>query len=365
MNHMFAGRIRYYTRFLPSLQRGGGSRRMLQICEALKNSRLELIAEPRGDGISDRGSSGIHPFIEAWGPARRQAAQRLYAAATEWAEAATAASGPDLAFIDDPIYFPPLQDRLEQLGVDVIAVCHNLESLVPSQFSGGDPLALLEKEIASLRRCRGVVAISREETVLLTNLGIRAAYFPYRPPQPIVERLLRVRRKRRWSRKSGLLLLGSAFNQETVTGMQMVMDSWSAEKDAAAGEPLHVAGFNTETRFRIGDASRIRVHGTLNDDELDRLLVYVRACICHQEAAAGALTRIPEMLTAGIPVLANSHAARSHYGRPGVVEYRYMDELARLWRDLPHRKVPPPPAEIADPPSLERLLNEILTQPRN
>lgn len=355
---MFCGRVRYYTRFLPSLQRGGGSRRMLQICEALKDCELELVAEPRGDGISNQPPCGPHPFVELWGPGRRQAAQRLYNAAVAWAATAATGTRPDLVFIDDPIYFFPLLDVYERMGVPVIAVCHNLESLVPSQVSGGKLLALLEKETSLLRRCRNVIAVSREESVLLTNLGIRARYFPYRPPEAVIQRLLRVRRYRRWSRKRGYLLLGSAFNPETVTGMDAVLDFWSSQKNGLTREVLHVAGFNTEKHFRVSNASRIRIHGTLADRDLDRLLVHVRACICHQQAAAGALTRIPEMLTSGIPVLANTHAARSHYGCPGVTEYSQIRDLKQSHFHVRCRKLSPLPGAIVSPPSLLCLLEE-------
>ena len=352
-------RIRYYTRFLPSLERGGGSRRMLQICEALDSAALEVISEPRGD-LQDGPEPAVgHPFLDSWATGRRKAVQRLYAAAEKWVGVMQASGACDLAVVDDPIYFPPLMDALEESGTPILAVCHNIESLVPSQYAAGAGMRLLERELSLLRRCRGVVTISREETAILTNLGIRAWFTPYFPPAPIARRMLRIRGKRRWKRKSGYLLLGTAFNPETVSGMKKIMDLWLSRGMAGSAGMLHVAGFRTEKHFPRGERNGVIVHGTMDDDALDELLVGTRACIAHQDAGAGALTRLVEMNLAGIPVLANPHAARTHYGLAGLHEYRDLEELRRMLRKRRHFSVPAhPPAKPSLPAHLERYLEK-------
>ena len=324
-------KVWYFSRFLPTLERGGGSRRMLQICESLGDSTLKLFSYQRGDGIDLSGPLPKHPFPELWGSRRRNAAEKLNAAGIQWAGQLSPDRLPDLAIVDDPIYFPALMDELERMNVPIIAVCHNLESMVPSQVDRGNRFALLEKEIAILARCSRVITISREETAFLTNQGVRTLYYPYFPAEEIVRRLLRVRRKRRWKRKSGFLLMGTAFNAETVAGMRKVVKFWESENAGSRFGLLHLAGFRVEKHFPLEDRiPGVEVHGSLEDEDLDRLLVRVRACICHQETGAGALTRIPEMLLAGVPVMANFHAARSHHGKDGVIEYPNLDGLLRL-----------------------------------
>ena len=58
----------------------------------------------------------------------------------------------------------------------------------------------------------------------------------------------------------------------------------------------------------------------------------------------GFLTRIPDMLVAGIPVIVNQIAARSTSGYSGVYSYQYPEEL-NLWLDkeLPMPSLPEKP----------------------
>jgi hypothetical protein len=75
------------------------------------------------------------------------------------------------------------------------------------------------------------------------------------------------------------------------------------------------------------DGKEVVFKGTLSDGELDRILTHIRGCIAYQTDGSGALTKICEFLMAGIPVIANSHAARSYYDVPGVVEFIRIEDL--------------------------------------
>jgi hypothetical protein len=54
------------------------------------------------------------------------------------------------------------------------------------------------------------------------------------------------------------------------------------------------------------------------------------AVLIYQEAGVGALTRIPEMLIAGILVIANSNTCRSAYNYDGIYCYDDDYELIKL-----------------------------------
>jgi hypothetical protein len=41
------------------------------------------------------------------------------------------------------------------------------------------------------------------------------------------------------------------------------------------------------------------------------------------------LTKIPELLAAGVPVIINSHAARSHHNLPGILEFATFEQLGQ------------------------------------
>jgi hypothetical protein len=108
--------------------------------------------------------------------------------------------------------------------------------------------------------------------------------------------------------------------------MERIMAAWPSL--AAACGPLIVAGYGTEAFLpaRIGHDS-IRLAGPMSPTELEDLLVGVRACLCYQEGGGGALTRIPEMLLAGVPVVANTHAARSFHEAQGLIEFTTLQDL--------------------------------------
>jgi len=332
----------YFSRFLPTLDFGGGSRRMMQVWEILQCLGCELVSSARGDRLDTAVWQRIKKAIKTqadpgcrlWSRQRREAVIRLGEVARTWGQAIDTFSNLDLVFMDDPIYFLPLFEALEKRHKPVVAICHNLETLASSQVEKGASKELFVKELDVLSRCRLVITISREETWLLDNLHIPSFYLPYYPLKPVLSRLLAVRREREklsTSSRSGILMLGNAINLSTLEGMNRVIQVWQEKHlDRLAGQLL-VAGYNADKMFKPDSfPDSIRFLGTLTNEELDRRLVQVKACLCFQESGTGALTRICEMLIAHVPVLANSHAARSYYHIPGVTEFAGLNHLEEV-----------------------------------
>jgi hypothetical protein len=329
----------YFTRFLPSQDRGGGSRRLMQIWDAIKNvnGNCELVSSQRLDRLRPgalRRCQAEPAFHRArghrfWSEQRRSSACRLGEISREWSRLDSREIRRwKLAIMDDPIYFSPLLEKLKRSRVPVIAICHNLESLVPSQAAAAPLRSLFPRELDLLAQCRLVITISREETFLLNNLGIPAMFFPYYPVEPTLGRLLQVRERRRGQEKNGIFLLGNALNPPTRQGMEKMIEFWRAGELFRAHGALVVGGFGTARYISDAGSPAFEFVGDLADDELAERLTRVRACLCFQEQGAGALTRIAEMLLANIPVLANSQAARSYYDRIGVIEFRGLPDLA-------------------------------------
>ncbi len=349
----------YFTRFLPTWELGGGSRRQMQVWALLRPLGCELRSSARGDGLepgaareADAGAEEPRePGLRGWAPERRRAVHRLRRIARAWSRDEGGLSGLDLAFLDDPIYFQPLHETLQRLGVPTIAVCHNLESLVPSQVDRRHSWALVRRELDVLSRCRLAITISREETWLLDNLGIASHFFPYYPQPPVLGRLLAVRAargRRPAAGTGGVLLLANAKNPQSGQGALQAMSAWRRLRLAARFGPLLVAGFHSERVFARELFDReVRLLGTLDDSGLDGVLTEVSACLCHQESGGGALTRVAEMLVAGVPVVASAHAARSYHHVPGVIEYQDLAGLEAALRRLPAAAgevpLPPPP----------------------
>jgi glycosyltransferase involved in cell wall biosynthesis len=330
--------IIYFTRFMPTCDRGGGSRRMMQMWEILKrlNSECHVVSTQRKDFLSMEALKRIEKNIPMdnkyrwWSEKRRKPVYRLSEISREWSRGIREIPRLELAVLDDPIYFVPLMEKLNRCCVPVTAICHNLEALASQQVENQAATELLQKELELLSCCHLVVTISREENWLLNNLRIPSLFYPYYPVAPILDRLLEIRENRKTGKKEGILLVGTAANVQTREGMHQAMSYWQENQlDRLAGKLL-VAGYDTGKFFKPAQlGSSIELLGTLSNDDLDKHLAHVKACLCFQESGSGALTRICEMLIAGVPVLANSHAARSYYNRKGLIEFLDLNDLER------------------------------------
>lgn len=369
-----SGKIIYFTRFMPTCDSGGGSRRMMQILEVLKrlNCQCEVVSTQRKDRLSMEvfkrieanmkkayyQSLSLDNEYKLWSEKRRKGVCCLREISKEWSRSIEEIPRLKLTILDDPIYFTPLLETLRQCSVPKMAVCHNLETLAPTQVGRDPNWSLFNKEIDSLAQCDMVITISREETFLTHSLGIKkTVFFPYYPVDPILNRLLQIREKRKKAKKKGILLLGNAINLQTRQGMGKVISFWQSPRLFREEGKLIVAGYSTELYLKKDyNSSAVEYLGTLSNNKLDRLLCTVRACLCYQDKGAGALTRIFEMLIAGVPVLANSHAARSYYNMNGVIEFRDLNDLERALKqiDMLEGQTPIPPE-----PNSSYLISEI------
>ncbi len=289
------------------------------------------------------------PDFFDWSPARRRFVWLLRCAARHHAAALRPAGPGDLALVDDPLFVAPLIPALKRKGWPVIGLVQNLESLTRWQVTPRGQSRLLQRELQLLAACDLVITVSRDENVLLTNLGIPALFLPYYPEPEIREGLLAIRRARETRTPSQVFMLGSGGNHATLAGMAAVMRAWQQHRLGEIHGPLRVAGFGTEAlrALKIPEAD-VTVLGALDSDALTRELTDARVCLCHQDDGAGALTRIMEWLVAGIPVVAGSHALRSYYGCQGTHEYATLDDMPDVLARAvaaPAPPVPPTPDE--------------------
>lgn len=234
-------------------------------------------------------------------------------------------------------------------GFRVIALPHNLESLVSDAVfrdGGYNPAPDLAAEIRRLRRADKVFTIAREERWLLEAAGLEPGYLPFFPTGELATECSRLWERRQHSAApngtvSGpLLLLGSAFNPATARGMQLQLE-WLAS-DPTSPREIVIAGGDTDRHFAAFAGSRIRVLGSVSREKLLELYAGCSALLIHTRGGAGAVTRIPEALAAGVPVIVNSNGARDQHGAAGVHVYENAGEFLRLTRsELP---LPPTPA---------------------
>jgi hypothetical protein len=217
----------------------------------------------------------------------------------------------------------------------VIAVPHNLEYFVPGVFHES-----LSTEIQALVNADFVFCISREEEWLLRLHGANAHYLPYYPPQAIEQQLLSIRAQRTPSDR--FLILGSAGNPPTRQGM-IEQIQWLKQLRFHLEFEVDIVGNKTESLKDYCDET-FTLHGTVSDEQLTEFLIHAKTALIHQTASSGALTRIPELLIAGIPVIANGNACRSAFSYAGVSCYDDEFELLdRLTQSLAPPPTPPRP----------------------
>jgi len=367
----------YFSRFVPNINAGGGCRRLVQIEQVFANIGFELIS-PRTTVLDANPSlfskvfNVLKPRLKVialidkyfiiggeyhlWHKDRREYVYHLKLFSRQCACSIENFSDIELAMVDDPIYFAPLIKKLKTYGMPIIGMCQNIESLVHGQITDKGQRILFNKELDILSLCNVVMTISREENVILNNFNINALFLPYYPADPIIKQLLKIREKRKRCDKKDIILLGTAGNKPTKRGMISAINAWKEHNLSRVCGRLIVAGYGTEDLKKISYGNDIVFLGPLTNEELEKRLNIVKACLCYQEKGSGALTRITEMLIAGVPVLANSHAARSHYNFKGVIEFSCFDEFEKAIRrvDLIEGNIPVP-----KPPDVSNLVSSL------
>lgn len=347
---------------------GGGCKREAQLCQALRplkytfmsfrDSPWALNQVSRWENFMFKMKKKYHPYKNYWFDFYIDSVFRMRAAARQWEKYVAKSKKIKCAIIDDPIYFYPLVEYLYRKKIPIVGLCQNIESLSYSQLSHRYQIRLFNKEIKLYKKCALIVTISKEETYILKNFNIPTFFLPYYPVESIEERMLQVRKKRKRTRKKGFLLLGTAGNKVTLDGMTAFIDFWKSSNNKNKKEKLLVAGYWTKELLKVEGGENVQLLGSISNERLDAILGRIKAMVCYQEYGSGALTKIREMLIAGVPVLANNHAARSYHGHAGVVEFSGFADIARAAAQVEKLDVPLP--TDMDVETLNRdLLNKI------
>jgi hypothetical protein len=108
---------------------------------------------------------------------------------------------------------------------------------------------------------------------------------------------------------------------------------------------LHVAGHLTESLAEhIPQNPNIHLHGTLTNARLAEMLEKCSLCWIHQNISTGSLTKIPELMMSGVPVLLNSDAARNFYNVEGIKVYEHDEDCTeKIKLELPIPSAPEKP----------------------
>jgi len=298
-----------------------------------------------------------------------------------WAEYQTlirSTPGPLLCVVDDARLGHALAINRRHC-VQTIICPHNLESLDRGMLDGRDALPLAQgvdfvHEMNKLAEAERSLFISKTEYALSAGLGHGAAYYPYLPMGEIREGLQMIAQRRlQTAPEAGLfLLMGSANHQSTRSSML-----WLVENIRSHGLPpdARVICVGRGTDNLIATSSHIpgvEVLGWVDQQALDNLLARATAVLVPYLSGFGALTRLPEMSCAGVPVIASRLSVAALNPPPGItlVENDWVAwwnaMAAHLAGKIYPAVIPPDeytPWEAQQPKALQETLRQLLDTP--
>jgi hypothetical protein len=244
-------------------------------------------------------------------------------------------------------------------NIPIVALPHQLESYFHAYFwdyTKDQICDLLKKEIQSLSLCNKVFTISAEDQILLANHGVTADYLPYYPSERLINFYSQVRQQRLETKKDFFLLLGSAKNHASREGFRE-LSAWINATCQTNSLKVKLVGYQTESLKEVLNYSWLEIIGTVSQEQLYQYLTEAIGILIHQTKGIGVLTRIPEMLVGGIPVIANQIAARSATHYTGVHIYNSPEELSPLLQQEYSIPTSPPKPENAEKRLIDFLSN--------
>jgi hypothetical protein len=318
--------ILYQDNFLEASVRDGGYWRSCQIAELIARSGVDQ-ADPGRVGHS------LSSFLQAITISVRLlglhgavfSKERL--APLSWAIANLQANREVRVLVSERFArFPG--NYLAAVGrVPIVAVPHNIESLVPGQppFIVPSLQRNRQVELNMLRMARACFCISAEDALLLRSEGVDAEVLPYFPAAERLQELTAIREARTEGGGDGpLVVLGSVTNPPTMQATRQLLEVLTglyaeATPDQRSVWPDAVVAGNGTGQLASFAADKVQVRGRVDDQELRKLLICARCLVVNQVPTTGALTRVTEALLAGVPVVAVRAAARGQEESNGLV----------------------------------------------
>ncbi len=190
-------------------------------------------------------------------------------------------------------------------------------------------LRLFEKELRILSQANLCLTISQVEYGFLNGIGMKSRLLPYFPSGNCRNDLESLRKNASTrSIKHGLVVIGSVSWAPTRIGITDLLDSIRANRFELPCI-LRVIGHGSEQLEKAGDKKLgIEFLGKLPREEFHEALSNCFAAIVPVTCGFGAITRIPDLACAGVPVI-TSQLAVTHQPPPEGV-YPVSD-----WAELP------------------------------
>ena len=193
---------------------------------------------------------------------------------------------------------------------------------------------------------------SRVEAGFFNASGLRAGYFPYYAAGEALDQLgrLRTRRSSTTIDENLFVITGSGIDHNRISVIEFLRQAELAGFPAKARIEIVGSDYSTEEKsLARAMKQEILFRGRLPQAEFDDLLVRTRAVLVPQTCGFGVSTRVIDMLTAGIPVIADAMVSNAAGAIPGA---HYAADTARGWAEAIGAALAEPavvPAESIEP----------------
>jgi hypothetical protein len=171
--------------------------------------------------------------------------------------------------------------------------------------------------------------LSKVETGLVHAAGLSASYLPYYPVGKSVDILAKIRAQRDTQHiKTGLFVVNGNNIDQNRMSLDVFIKRLSAEGLPSGAKIVIVGTDRRPASLEAANQPGIIFKGYLPQNEFDALMAKANAVLVPQSCGFGCLTRVPDMLCAGIPVIADTMVADATGKLPGAI---YVAEEEGGW----------------------------------
>jgi hypothetical protein len=247
---------------------------------------------------------------------------------------------PDAVVIEQP-HFERILEFNGKINIPTLICPQNLEAFVITKDEVSKSRANSARftnfahEMDVFTRCAARGLISRLEHRFIESLGIPCDYYPYQPVGLHRQMLLRIREKRRKSKlQKGLYVLMGSVAHPPVG----LATAWWIQQATQYGLPdgvrVIILGRGAERFIPAGSTiPNVEVRSWIESTELEALLTEAQGALVPYVEGFGALTRISDLLCAGVPIIASTLATAAVDPDPLMLP---VENKWQAWHDAMH-----------------------------
>ena len=222
---------------------------------------------------------------------------------------------------------------LKKLRFKIIALPHNVESLVPGKVDNYllcDPSgSQFQSEIYYFSLCDYLLPISELDCRNISNLRLPTQCLPYIPhPDPcsLYEAVYQNRSVSTLSPSITIVVPSTCENSSSLYSARQLLHYISSEK-SLSNYIFHFCGKGTQMLLHPSLPQNVVISGYLNDTDYESLLCSSWSLLIYNSSPTGVLTRVAELERTGIPILVNEKASVPSRTTPCLSFYSSLVEL--------------------------------------